>query len=159
MRNCRRFVSALIALCLLSEFALAKTNINDWNNVRIVQPGSTIVVKTKPGETYEGTFDVASVDSLSVLVTIPHAMKRVIVLRKDEIKEVRTKLSRPAATAIGAGLGLGIGIGLGAIADSKDKYGEDPGLGKLILGFTGVLIGSVMGGGVGFGSKKIYAAP
>src|SRR6267378_1570434 len=143
MRNCRRIVSALLAIFLLSDFALAKTNNNDWNNVRILEPGSTIVVKTKQGEKYEGTFKVATVDSLSVVVTVPQVMRRVIDLRRDEIKEVRTKLSRFTSTAIGAGVGLGVGIGLGAIADSKDKYGEDPGLGKLLFGFTGVLLGSV----------------
>lgn len=159
MRNCRRSVSALLAIFLLSEFALAKTNTNDWNNVRILEPGSTIVVKTKQGEKYEGTLDVATVNSLSVVVTVPRVMRRVIDLRRDEIKEVRTKLSRFASTAIGAGVGLGVGIGLGAIADSKDKYGEDPGLGKLTFGFTGVLLGSVLGGAFGFGGKKIYEAP
>ncbi|PYT08494.1 MAG: hypothetical protein DMF60_04650 [Acidobacteria bacterium] len=159
MRNLQRPVSVLLSIFLLSEFALAKTNIKDWNNVRILEPGSTIVVKTKQGEKYEGTLDVATVNSLSVIVTIPRVMRRVIDLRRDEIKEVRTKLPRFASTAIGAGVGLGIGIGLGAIADSKDKAGEDPGLGKLTFGFTGVLLGSVFGGAVGFGSKKIYEAP
>ena len=56
-------------------------------------------------------------------------------------------------------MGLGVGIGLGAIADSKDKYGEDPGLGKLVLGFTGVLLESALGGAFGFGSRKIYEVP
>ena len=159
MRTCRRPVTALLAILLFSEIGLAKTNTNDWNNVRILEPGSTIVVKTKQGEKYEGTFDVATVNSLSVIVTVPRVMRRVIGLQKDEIKEVRTRLPRAASTAIGAGLGLGIGIGLGAIADSKDKYGEDPGLAKLSFGFLGALLGSVLGGAFGFGSKKIYEAP
>jgi len=159
MRNYRRPVSILLAIFLFSDFASAKANINDWNNVRILESGSTIVVKTKRGEKYEGTLDVASRDSLSMVVTIPRVMRRVIDLRKDEIKEVRTKLSRFASTAIGAGVGLGVGIGLGAIADSKDKYGEDPGLGKLVLGFTGVLLESALGGAFGFGSRKIYEVP
>jgi hypothetical protein len=158
MQNCRRSVSALLVIFLLCEFGLAKTNTNDWNNVRILDHGSTVIVKTKQGEKYEGTVDVATVNSLSVVVTVPHVMRRVIDLRKDEIKEVRTKLPRVATTAIGAGAGLGIGIGLGAIADSKDKAGEDPGLGKLTFGFLGVLLGSVLGGTFGF-SKKIYESP
>ncbi|MEK6410233.1 MAG: hypothetical protein AABN34_25180 [Acidobacteriota bacterium] len=159
MRNCQRTVSALLAIFLFSEFAFAKTNTNDWNNVRILEIGSTIVVKTKQGEKYEGTLDLVTVNSLSIVVTVPRVMRRVIDLRKDEIKEVRSKLSRFASTAIGAAIGLGVGIGLGAIADSKDKYGEDPGLGKITIGFTGVLLGSVLGGGFGFGSKKVYDAP
>lgn len=159
MPNCQRSVSALLAIFLFSECAFAKTNTSDWNNVRILDNGSTIVVKTKQGEKYEGTLDGTTVNSLSIVVNVPRVMRRIIDLRKDEIKEVRTKLPRYASTLIGTGLGLGVGIGLGAIADSRDKYGEDPGLGKIIMGFTGVLLGSVLGGGFGFGSKKVYEAP
>ena len=159
MPNYRRSLAVLIAVCVLSELALAKNNINDWNNVRILEIGSTIVVNTKQGEKYEGKLDLATVDSLSIVVTVPHVMRRVIDLRKDEIREVRTKLPRVTSTAIGAGIGLGVGVGLGQIIDSKDKYGEDPNLGKLTLGFLGTLFGSLAGGGIGFGSKKVYQAP
>ncbi|MFY9557384.1 MAG: hypothetical protein WAV47_21950 [Blastocatellia bacterium] len=155
----RESVCALLAMFLFSGVGFAKTNINDWNNVRIVEIGSTIVVKTKQGEKYEGRLDFAYVDSLSIVVNVPRVMRQIIKLRRDEIKEVRTKLPRAAGSAIGAGLGLGIGIGLGQIADSKDKYGEDPGLGKLTGGFIGVLFGSVLGGEIGFGARKIYQAP
>jgi hypothetical protein len=159
MRTRQRSVSALLAIFLFSEFAFAKTNINDWNNVRILDVGSTIVVKTKQGEKYEGTLDLATANSLSIVVNVPRVMRRVIDIRKDEIKEVRTKLSRLAATGIGAAIGLGVGIGLGAIVDSKDKYGEDPNLGKLTFGLGGVLLGTALGGSIGFGSKKVYEAP
>ena len=158
MRNVRKLISALLVILLSSEIGLAKTNINDWNNVRIIDRGATIVVKTKQGEKYEGTLDAATASSLSIAVNIPRVMRKVIDLRKDEIKEVRTRLPRIATTAIGAGIGLGVGIGVGAIADSKDKAGEDPGLGKFIFGFLGVLWGSIAGGLFGFG-KKIYEAP
>ena len=146
MRNYRRSLAVLIAVCVLSELALAKNNINDWNNVRILEIGSTIVVKTKQGEKYEGKLDLATVDSLSIVVTVPHVIRRVIDLRKDEIREVRTKLPRVASTAIGAGIGLGVGVGLGQIIDSKDKFGEDPGLGKFVGGFVGTLLGAAVGG-------------
>jgi len=159
MRNYQRSLAVLISVCVLSELALAKNNINDWNNVRILEIGSTIVVKTKQGEKYEGKLDLATVDSLSIVVTVPHAMRQVIKLRRDEIKEVRSKLPRFVSGAIGAGIGLGVGIGLGQIADSKDKYGEDPGLGKFVGGFLGTLFGVAIGGGIGLGSKKIYEAP
>lgn len=159
MRNRQRPVSVLLVVLLLSQISLAKNNVHDWNNVRILDIGSTIVVKTKQGEKYEGKLDLATVDSLSIAVTVPRVMRQVIDLRKDEIKEVRTKLSRGASTAIGAGIGLGVGIGLGQIADSKDKYGEDPGLGKLVGGMLGILWGALGGGAIGFGSKKVYEAP
>jgi hypothetical protein len=159
MKKCQRSLSALLVILCLSQISLAKNNVHDWNNVRIIDIGSTIVVKTKQGEKYEGKLDLATVNSLSIAVTVPRVMRKVIDLRKDEIKEVRTKLSRGASTAIGAAIGLGVGIGLGQIADSTDKYGEDPGLGKLVGGFVGVLWGALGGGVIGFGSTKIYEAP
>lgn len=159
MRNGQRSVSALLVVLLLSQISPAKNNVNDWNNVRLLDIGATIVVKTKQGEKYEGKLELATVNSLSIAVTVPRVMRQVIDLRKDEIKEVRTKLSRGASTAIGAAVGLGVGIGLGQIADSKDKYGEDPGLGKFVGGLLGVLWGAVGGAVIGFGSKKVYEAP
>ena len=159
MRNRKRSISALLVILLLSELGFARSNVHDWNNVRILDIGSTIVVRTKQGEKYEGKLDVATVSSLSIIVTVPRVMRQVIDIRKDEIKEVRTKLSRGASTAIGAGIGLGVGIGLGQIADSKDKYGEDPGLGKLVGGLVGILWGALGGAAIGFGSKKVYEAP
>lgn len=159
MQKRQRSVSALLVILLLSEIGLAKSNVHDWNNVRVIDIGSTIVVKTKQGEKYEGILNYATVDSLSIAVTVPRVMRQVINLRKDEIKQVRAKLSRGASTAIGAAIGLGVGIGLGQIADSKDKYGEDPGLGKFVGGLLGILWGAIGGGVIGFGSKTIYEAP
>lgn len=159
MQKCKRSLSALVVVLCLSQISLAKNNVHDWNNIRIIDIGSTIVVKTKQGEKYEGKLELATVNSLSIEVTVPRVMRKVIGLRKDEIKEVRTKLSRGASTAIGAAIGLGVGIGLGQIADSKDKYGEDPGLGKFVGGLLGVLWGAVGGIAIGFGSKKVYEAP
>lgn len=158
MLYCKRLAITLLAISLLPDFALAKTNVHDWNNVRIVELGSTIVVKTKQGEKYEGVLDFAYVDSLSIFVTVPHVMRRLITVRRDEIKEVRTKLSRAVSSAIGGGIGLGIGIGLGQIADSKDRYNEDPGLGKFVGGLLGITFGLAIGA-IGFGTKKIYEAP
>jgi len=157
MRN--RFVSALLVVLLLSQISPAKNNVNDWNNVRLLDIGSTIVVKTKQGEKYEGKLELATANSISIAVTVPRVMRQVIDLRKDEIKEVRRKLSRGASAATGAAIGLGVGIGLGQIADSKDKYNEDPGLGKVVGGFLGILWGAVVGGVIGFGSRKVYEAP
>lgn len=157
MRN--RFVSALLVVLLLSQISPAKNNVNDWNNVRLLDIGSTIVVKTKQGEKYEGRLELATANSISIAVTVPRVMRQVIDLRKDEIKEVRRKLSRGASAATGAAIGLGVGIGLGQIADSKDKYNEDPGLGKVVGGFLGILWGAAVGGVIGFGSRKVYEAP
>jgi hypothetical protein len=103
--------------------------------------------------------EFAYVDSLSIVVTVPRAMRQIIKLGRDEIKEVRAKLSRVRSGAIGAVIGLGVGIGLGQIADSKDKYGEDPGLGKFVGGLFGALFGAAIGGRVGLGTRKIYEAP
>jgi hypothetical protein len=154
----QRSVSALLIILLLSEVSLAK-DVHDWNNVRILDIGSTIEVKTKSGEKYEGKIDFAAPDSLSIVVKVPRVMQQIIKLRRDEIKEVRTKISRGVSTALGAGMGLAIGIGLGQIADSKPGYNEDPGAGKLVGGILGFFLGVAAGAALGFISKKVYEAP
>ena len=159
MRNRQRPLTVLLVILFFSNLTPARTNTHDWNNVRILELGSTIVVKTKQGERYDGTLDYAALDSISIVVNVPRVMRQVIKLPKDEIKEVRAKLSRIASGAIGGGIGLGVGVGLGQIIDSKDKYGEDPGLGKAVMGFLGLMFGAVVGSGVGFGNKKVYEAP
>jgi len=159
MRNLIRPLSVLLVILLLSNLTFAKANVHDWNNVRILELGSTIVIKTKQGETFEGTLDYASLDSVSIFVNVPRVMRQLIKVPRDEVKEVRAKLSRVVSSAIGSGIGLGVGIGLGQIIDSKDKYGEDPGLGKAVMGFLGLILGAAIGGGVGFGNRKVYQAP
>src|SRR5262247_3358117 len=130
-----RNISVLIVVCLLSQSVVAKTKqVNDWNNVRILEIGSFIVVKTKRGEHFEGKFEMATVSTLSIAVDVSTAMRRVIDLPKDDVKEVRKRMPRAASAALGTAVGLGAGIGIGAIVDSKDKYHEDPGLGKFVFG-------------------------
>lgn len=159
MLKYRRLLSSLLVLCCAAQLVAAKPNLQDWNNVRILDPGDLIIVKTQAGEKYEGEYKDATANSLEVVVSIPRAMRRVITLRKDEVKEVRRKQSRVASTAIGGGIGLGVGVGLGAIADAKDKYGEDPGLMKGVLGFAGLMFGLGIGMHNSFFNKRIYYAP
>lgn len=158
MRNRQRSLSVLLVILFFSQLTFARTDIHDWNNVRILELGSTIVVKTKQGEKYEGTLDYAALDSISIVVDVPRVMRQVIKVPRDEVKEVRAKMSRIASGAIGGGMGLGVGLGLGQIIDSKDKYGEDPGLGKTVMGFLGFMFGALIGREVGFGKKKVYEA-
>ena len=159
MTNFQRSFSVLLAVLFLSQLAFAKTDIHDWRNVRVLHLGSAIVVKTKQGERYEGRLDYAGLDSISIVVNVPRVMRQVINVPRDEVKEVRAKLSRITSGVIGAGIGLAVGIGLGQIIDSKDKYGEDPGLGKAVMGFLGLVFGGAIGGDLGFGKKKVYEAP
>ena len=159
MLNHRRLLASLLMLCCAAQLVAAKQKLQDWNNVRILEPGDPIIVKTQAGEKYEGEFKEATINSLAVVVSIPQVMRRVITLRKDEVLEVRRKMSRVTSTALGAGIGLGVGVGLGAIADAKDKYGEDPGLMKGVLGFIGLTFGAAIGMRHGFFSKRIYYAP
>lgn len=159
MRSFQRPVSVLLVILLFAQITFAKTDIHDWRNVRILELGSTIVVKTKRGEKYEGTLDYAALDSITIVINVPRVMRQVVKLPRDDVKEVRAKLPRIASSVIGAGIGLGVGIGLGQIIDSKDKYGEDPGLGKTVMGFLGLTLGAALGHGIGFGRKKVYEAP
>jgi hypothetical protein len=159
MKNWHRSLSVLLVILLLAELTFAKTDIHDWRNVRILDLGSAIIVTTKRGEKYEGALDYAALDSISIVVNVPRVMRQVIKVPRDDVKEVRAKLPRIASTAIGGAMGLGVGIGLGQIIDSQDKYGEDPGLGKAVMGFLGLILGAALGRGIGFGKKKIYEAP
>ena len=56
MLHSRALVSSLLVLCLVAPLALAKQNLNEWDNVRILEASTYIVVKTKAGEQYEGKF-------------------------------------------------------------------------------------------------------
>ena len=159
MRNRLRPLSVMLVVLLCSELTFAKTDIHDWRNVRLLELGSSIIVKTKQGERYEGTLDYAGLDSISIVVNVPRVMRQVVNVPRDEVKEVRAKMSRIVSSAIGGGIGLGVGIGLGQIIDSKDRYGEDPGLGKVVMGFLGLALGAALGRDLGFGKKKVYESP
>jgi hypothetical protein len=158
MRTCRRSLSVLLLVLLFTQLTFAKNDIHDWRNVRTLELGSTIVVKTKQGEKYQGTLDYAGLDSISIVVNVPRVMRQVIKVPRDDVKEVRAKLSRMASSALGGGIGLGVGLGLGQIIDSKDRNGEDPGLGKAVMGFLGLILGAALGRDIGFGKKKVYEA-
>jgi hypothetical protein len=155
----QKVLSISLVLCFVSGVGLGKSNSGEWNNVRILEVGTFIVVKTKSGEKYEGHLKRATADSLSVVVKVPRVMTQVIDLRRDEVKEVRTKLNRAASAVLWSGVGLGAGVAAGAVVDSKDKYGEDPGLGKLSFGFLGLVFGTVVGTINPVGGKKVYVAP
>jgi hypothetical protein len=159
MLNSRTLFAALLMVCLLTPCASAKGNLNDWNNVRILNPGDTIVIKTRIGEKYEGRFDHATADKLFVVVDIPHVMKRIIELQKDEVKEVRKKIPQTTSLAICTGIGFGAGLAIGAAVDAQDKFGEDPGLGKRAFSLLGLTLGLAVGTGVHFNGKRVYEAP
>ncbi|HEX8091623.1 MAG TPA: hypothetical protein VF762_22410, partial [Blastocatellia bacterium] len=72
--------------------------------MRILEAGTTVVVKTKTGEKYEGNLKSVKADSLSVVVDVSRVVRQVIEIRRDEVREIKTKLSRVASTAIGAGV-------------------------------------------------------
>jgi hypothetical protein len=154
----RRFFSSLLILCLLSQFAIAKDNLSDWNNVRILEIGTTIVVKTKAGEKYEGDLKRTTANSLTIVIQNPYSTRQTIDLNKDEVKEIRTKLSRVTSTLIGTGVGTGVGVGIGAAFDARDRYGEDPGLGKIVFGFLGLVFGTAVGTRLKLTGQKVYQA-
>ena len=154
----RKIFSTLLILCLLSQFAVAKNNLSDWNNVRILEIGTTILVKTKAGEKYEGDLKRTTADSLTIVIQPPYSTRQTLDLKKDEVKEIRTKLSRVTSTLVGTVVGTGAGIGIGAAVDSRDRYGEDLGLGKVVFGFLGLVFGTAIGTRLKFNGKKIYQA-
>lgn len=154
----KRFFSSLLTLCLLSQLALAKNNLSDWNNVRILEIGTAVVVKTRAGEKYQGDLKRTTADSMTIVLRSSSVTMQTLDLKKDEVKEVRTKLSRLTSTLIGTGVGTGIGIAIGAGFDAKDKYGEDPGLFKAVFGFLGLVFGTAVGTRLNFAGRKVYQA-
>jgi len=154
----RKIFSTLLILCLLPQFAVAKNNLSDWNNVRILEIGTTIVVKTKAGEKYEGDLKRTTADSLTIVIQDPYSTRQTLDLKKDEVKEIRTKLSRVTSTLIGTVVGTGAGVGIGAAFDARDRYIEDFNIGKIVFGFLGLAVGTAVGTRLNLTGKKIYQA-
>ena len=160
MLSLRGLVGSLVILVLIAPLSLAKAR--DWSSVRILDPGTSIVVRTKSGERYEGKFKEATADTIAIVVQASGAAGQVITLRMIEVKEVSKKrMPRIASTLLGTGIGMGAGIGVGAIADAKwNPHGsDDPGLFKGIFGTVGLIAGTGIGLGLGFRSSRVYEAP
>lgn len=146
-------ILVLIALVANPIFAQQPTNqpnqnVKDWSNVASAKNAGEIVVKKKDGKTIRGSFGDSTIDNLSIIVTKKgfFTSKQVLVtIPKDEVKEVRTKISKEKAMLIGALIGSGGGLATGAGIEGQSESSEDRG----VLSVTFTFLGALMGAGVG----------
>ncbi len=153
-----RLMSGCLILCLLSSSGLAKSNLNDWHQVRILEVGTEIGVKTKQGEKYNGYLRRATADALEMLVTHRRAPSRTLTLQKDEVQEVRKRGSRVTSGIVGGAIGTGIGLAIGLPLDLNQKSNEDRGLLTAVAVLFGALFGALIGVNNPFKGRKVYVA-
>jgi small nuclear ribonucleoprotein (snRNP)-like protein len=153
-----KIIASLLTVILISVSVQAKTSLSDWGKVQKLSLGSKIAVSTKKGERFEGELKYVDSDTLTLLVRMSRSARQAVEIRREDVSEVRKPKSRLLSTVLGAGIGLGVGIAVGAGVDARSS-GEDPGLGKLLFGFLGVLGGTTVGGALPMKGKKIYVAP
>lgn len=151
----QKFFAILILMALLSTqiFAQQPTNQNvtDWNNVVNAKNSGEVVVKKKDGKTIRGSFGDSTSDSLSIIVTKKgfFTSKQILItIPKDEIREVRAKISMETAMLIGALIGSGGGLATGIGIESQSESNEDKGVISITFTFLGGLVGAGVGGTV-----------
>ncbi len=158
MQVAYKVLSACLILCVLSSLVRAKGNLNDWNQVRILEIGASITVKTKQGEKYAGYVRKVAADSLELLAEFRRAPSQTITLQKDEVQEVRKRGSQVLSGITGGAIGAGVGLAIGLPIDRSQKSHEDRGLLTAIAVFFGALFGAAIGANNPFKGKKVYVA-
>ena len=153
----KKLFAVTLALWLMPLTLLAQKPSTDWNTIETLKPGAKLIVLTKNGREFEGEKRQSTDDTLFMATASRIRGPRTIDLRRDEIGEVRKKKRRWVFPLVGAAIGLGVGLGIGQSYDRRG--GDDPGLGKLLLGPLGALMGLAGGSFVPQNPKTIYVAP
>lgn len=137
--------SLTLALAVMCQPGWARTNISDWNNVKVLDPGSGIWVRTTAGKKYHGELVHVTDEMLWFNSDEPHFPGRRWIQRqvpRENVKEVR-HFSQGAATVVGGAIGLAIGVGIGAAIDARAPIpNDDPHMGVMIFGMLGGLFGT-----------------
>jgi hypothetical protein len=154
-----RIIAIFLTLALIGGAVQAKTNPSQWSNVQKLSPGAKLIVATSKGQAFAGELKQVNNDTLTLLVRVSHSARQAVVIRREDVSEVRKMRSKGFMTALGAGVGLGAGIAIGAVYDSQHPFSDDPGIGKAIFGGMGALIGVLGGSLLPRKGKKIYVAP
>ncbi len=149
------FLSLVLILTLPSQPILAQNVKDDWNVVQKTKPGSKLMLKTKTGQKHQGNLKVVTDDSLSL--SDAKSSGQDIVIRKDEIVEIRKKsgahTAGMAALLGGVGLAGGYGIGYG-IGEARNSRFEP----EYPMAAVGAAAGAVMGAIIGSRGQVIYKA-
>jgi hypothetical protein len=140
----------------------ARTNTSDWENLRALDAGAGIWVRTKAGKKYHGEFVNVSEDMLWFNSDEAHFPGRKWIQReipREDVKEVR-HFSQGAVAAVSTAIGLAIGVGIGAAVDARAPIpNDDPHVGVLIFGTLGSIFGAAVGSSSSFiKGRTIYRA-
>jgi hypothetical protein len=140
------FLGLFLILTLLTPSILAQVVKDEWSPVREIKQGTTLVVKTKPGEKHRGRLRAVTDDSLVLLD--PTNRRPDVTLRRDEIAEIKMKsfgyTATMAALIGGFGLAGGYGIGYG-IGEAKNSQFEPEKPMAAFGGGVGAVIGAIIG--------------
>lgn len=153
----RPLALAIFGMLLLSEYAVAQTQENSWENLRALSVGSKIQVVDQNLKSQDGTFTSVSDDALIFQVRDQQVViQRASVLRVSS----REHLGRGQKALIGLGIGALVGAVTGAAivigAGENDFVG--PGGGAILLAVPFGLIGAGIGAGLPAGHPTIYRA-
>lgn len=147
------FLGLFLILTLLSQSTLAQDAKDDWIGVQKIKPGSKLLVKTKTSGKHQGSLKAVTDESLSLSDTKSPGQD--IVIRKDEIAEIRIKsgayMAGMAALIGGLGFAGGYGIGYG-IGEAKNSRFEP----EYPMAAVGAAAGAVVGALIGRKGQVIY---
>jgi hypothetical protein len=150
------FLGLFLILTLLTPSILAQIVKDEWGPVREIKEGSKLVVKTKTGQKHQGNLKSITDDSLTL--SDPKSSGQDVILRRDEIAEIRKKsfghIATMAALIGGLGLGGGYGIGYG-IGEAKNSQFEP----EYPTAAFGAGVGAVIGAIIGSRGQVVYKVP
>jgi hypothetical protein len=155
--------SLALVLAVMCQSGWAQASISDWKNLKALDPGSGIWVRTVDGGKLHGELVALTDDELSLNTDERHFPGRRSIQRhlpRERVKEVR-RFSQWLPGAVGAAIGGGIGAGIGAGLDASVRGApEDPHICTFIFGFLGALFGGLFASDSTFiKGKTIYRAP
>jgi len=157
--------SLALALAMMCQPGWAQSNISDWDNLEVLDPGSGIWVRTASGKKLHG--ELVKVTDEALWMNSDEPNRRGVPGRswiqrripRANVKEVR-HFSQGAVTAVGAAIGGGIGAGIGAGLDASRKQGDDPHLATVVFTLLGGAFGAALASSSTFiKGKTIYRAP
>jgi hypothetical protein len=146
---------ALMAALALSAAAQTSKPEASWMLAHLAQ-GSEIRVTLAEGKVIRGFLQSAGADSLVIVASTSQER-----LAKTQIRRVQVGRTghRGRNTLIGLAIGSSVGLGTGAAVDSGNKGGFFPNAGKVVFGFAGALVGTVVGVAIPTGGwREIYRA-
>jgi hypothetical protein len=153
-------LSWLIVSVLFSQHTVEAQS--DWQRVITLASGTSITVKMKTGDRYNGSFVVAAMDGLSMDSderAHPGRITRKRDLMRDEIREVR-RLQKLQSVLAGAAIGGGVGAVIGIAVDSAARSNEDKGLATAVLTLLGTVMGAMIARHTSLiKGEAIYVAP